>query len=110
MKNGPRPWKSWEGSCNERNHYHGSVSYTHLDVYKRQVQRPLNYAIVDEVDSILIDEARTPLIISGQGDAPKALYQQMAGVIPRLKNEQDYTLDEKAKRAKMCIRDRADRL
>ena len=72
-------------------------------VFRREqmVQRPLNYAIVDEVDSILIDEARTPLIISGQGDAPKALYQQMAGVIPRLKNEQDYTLDEKAKRASL---------
>ncbi|MEA4891554.1 MAG: preprotein translocase subunit SecA [Peptococcaceae bacterium] len=72
-------------------------------VFRREqmVQRPLNYAIVDEVDSILIDEARTPLIISGQGDAPKAMYQQMASIIPRLKNEQDYTLDEKAKRASL---------
>ena len=42
------------------------VSYTHLDVYKRQVLRDLHYAIIDEVDSVLIDEARTPLIISGQ--------------------------------------------
>ena len=49
---------------------------------EQMVQRPLNYAIVDEVDSILIDEARTPLIISGQGDAPKAMYQQMAALIP----------------------------
>jgi preprotein translocase subunit SecA len=65
---------------------------------EHMVQRPLNYAIVDEVDSILIDEARTPLIISGQGDKPKALYQEVAAVMPRLKAEQDYTLDEKAKR------------
>ena len=65
----------------------------------QMVQRPLHYAIVDEVDSILIDEARTPLIISGQGDAPKAMYKQMADVIRRLKDEQDYTVDEKAKRA-----------
>jgi preprotein translocase subunit SecA len=63
------------------------------------VQRKLNYAIVDEVDSILIDEARTPLIISGQGDKPKDLYYQVARVIPKLKKEEDYTLDEKARRA-----------
>jgi len=63
------------------------------------VQRPLNYAIVDEVDSILIDEARTPLIISGQGDAPKALYRQADDVIKRLFSGQDYTVDEKARRA-----------
>jgi preprotein translocase subunit SecA len=62
------------------------------------VQRKMNYAIVDEVDSILIDEARTPLIISGQGDKPKDLYYQVAKIIPRLKNEADYTLDEKARR------------
>ncbi len=61
------------------------------------VQRDLNFAIVDEVDSILIDEARTPLIISGPGDKPKDLYKKVAVVIPRLKNEEDYTVDEKAK-------------
>jgi preprotein translocase subunit SecA len=66
---------------------------------EHMVQRPLHYAIVDEVDSILIDEARTPLIISGQGDKPKSLYQEVAAIMPRLKAEQDYTLDEKAKRA-----------
>jgi len=63
------------------------------------VQRELNYAIVDEVDSILIDEARTPLIISGAGEKPKDLYQKVAKVIPRLKHEEDYALDEKEKRA-----------
>ena len=69
-----------------------------LQAYQ-MVQRPLHYAIVDEVDSILIDEARTPLIISGQGDAPKEMYRQMADVIRRLKPEQDFTVDEKAKRS-----------
>jgi preprotein translocase subunit SecA len=68
---------------------------------EHMVQRPLHYAIVDEVDSILIDEARTPLIISGQGEKPKPLYQQVAAIIPRLRPEQDYTLDEKAKRASL---------
>ncbi len=60
------------------------------------VQRPLYYAIVDEVDSILIDEARTPLIISGEGDKPTELYHQIARFIPRLVNETDYKMDEKA--------------
>ncbi|MDD2402552.1 MAG: preprotein translocase subunit SecA [Clostridia bacterium] len=64
---------------------------------KLLVQRELNYAIVDEVDSILIDEARTPLIISGAGDKPKDLYGRVAKIIPRLKRETDYTIDEKAK-------------
>ena len=59
-------------------------------------QRPLHYAIVDEVDSILIDEARTPLIISGQSEESADLYQQINRIIPRLKNEVDYTIDEKA--------------
>ncbi|HWQ74759.1 MAG TPA: preprotein translocase subunit SecA [Syntrophomonas sp.] len=59
------------------------------------VQRPLNYAIIDEVDSILIDEARTPLIISGEGDKPTDLYYQIAKFIPRLQNETDYKVDEK---------------
>jgi preprotein translocase subunit SecA len=63
------------------------------------VQRELNFAIVDEVDSILIDEARTPLIISGQADKPTQLYMTVAKVIPRLKNEEDYTIDEKARTA-----------
>lgn len=60
------------------------------------VQRPLHYAIIDEVDSILIDEARTPLIISGEGDKPTELYHRIAKFIPHLKNEEDYMVDEKA--------------
>ncbi len=63
------------------------------------VQRELNYAIVDEVDSILIDEARTPLIISGQASKATDLYDKFAKLIPQLKFETDYTVDEKAKAA-----------
>ena len=59
------------------------------------VQRVLNYAIVDEVDSILIDEARTPLIISGQADKPTDLYFKIARVIPKLQKDTDYQVDEK---------------
>ena len=59
------------------------------------VQRDLNYAIVDEVDSILIDEARTPLIISGEADKPTELYFRVAMIIPRLKPEDDYKVIEK---------------
>ncbi|NLK01195.1 MAG: preprotein translocase subunit SecA, partial [Clostridia bacterium] len=59
-------------------------------------QRAMNYAIVDEVDSILIDEARTPLIISGQADKPTDIYYRVAKVMPRLREEEDYSIDEKA--------------
>lgn len=59
-------------------------------------QRELNFAIVDEVDSILIDEARTPLIISGQGEASSGLYMQITKVIPYLRKDEHYALDEKA--------------
>jgi preprotein translocase subunit SecA len=62
------------------------------------VQRGLNYAIVDEVDSILIDEARTPLIISGQAQESTEKYYQYAKLIPRLLTE-DFTVDEKTKSA-----------
>ncbi|MBI5906397.1 MAG: preprotein translocase subunit SecA [Deltaproteobacteria bacterium] len=61
------------------------------------VQRELHYAIVDEVDSILIDEARTPLIISGPAEESTGFYAQVNGVIPFLKKEQDYKVDEKAR-------------
>ena len=61
------------------------------------VQGDLNYAIVDEVDSILIDEARTPLIISGPAEKSTHLYYQVNGIIPRLKNEKHYSVDEKAR-------------
>lgn len=60
------------------------------------VQRQLNYAIVDEVDSILIDEARTPLIISGQAEKSTDLYYKFARIVPRLIRETDYNVDEKA--------------
>ncbi|MEF9987950.1 MAG: preprotein translocase subunit SecA, partial [Christensenella sp.] len=61
------------------------------------VQRELNFAVVDEVDSILIDEARTPLIISGQGDKGTDLYKQADKFVSRLKEEEDYEVDEKLK-------------
>jgi preprotein translocase subunit SecA len=64
---------------------------------KNLVQPKLNFAIVDEVDSILIDEARTPLIISGPTEKSTHLYYQINGIIPRLKKEIDYTIDEKAR-------------
>ncbi len=61
------------------------------------VQRGHHYAIVDEVDSVLIDEARTPLIISGAGDESTELYHRFAQIIPTLTEGEDYTKDEKAK-------------
>ena len=66
---------------------------------RQRVQRELHYAIVDEVDSILIDEARTPLIISGPTEENTNLYHQINRIIPQLKSEQDYTIEEKSKTA-----------
>src|SRR5690625_3059761 len=67
-------------------------------LYKEQmVQRPLNFAIIDEVDSILIDEARTPLIISGSAQKSASMYQQANSFVHTLKIETDYTYDEKTK-------------
>ena len=63
----------------------------------QMVQRKLNFAIVDEVDSILIDEARTPLIISAPDSESTKLYQQFASLVPKLKKEEDYEVDEKMK-------------
>ena len=63
------------------------------------VQRDLHFAIVDEVDSILVDEARTPLIISGPAEKSTHLYYEVNNIIPRLTNEQDYTIDEKTRSA-----------
>ena len=63
------------------------------------VQPQLNFAIVDEVDSILIDEARTPLIISGPAEKSTDLYYQVNGMIPGLKQDQHYSIDEKARAA-----------
>jgi preprotein translocase subunit SecA len=63
------------------------------------VQSQLNFAIVDEVDSILVDEARTPLIISGPAEKSTDLYYQVNGLIPRLSGDQHYSIDEKARSA-----------
>lgn len=62
-----------------------------------RVQRELHYAIVDEVDNILIDEARTPLIISGPAEEPVQLYQTYAKLVTRLDDEDDFTIDERSK-------------
>ncbi len=62
-------------------------------------QRELNYAIVDEVDSILIDEARTPLIISGPSELSTGLYNEVNKIMPRFKPEEHYTVDEKDRQA-----------
>ena len=61
------------------------------------VQRPFNYAIIDEVDSILIDEARTPLIISGRLEKSAETYRTMAKIAPQLQKDVDYEVDEKNK-------------
>ncbi len=62
-----------------------------------QVQRERHFAIVDEVDNILIDEARTPLIISGQAAQDISIYPRFAGLVPRLQRDTDYTVDERMK-------------
>ncbi|HEY4554640.1 MAG TPA: preprotein translocase subunit SecA [Bacillaceae bacterium] len=64
---------------------------------EQRVQRPLHYAVIDEVDSILIDEARTPLIISGQAQKSTQLYLQANAFVNTLKKDEDYTYDEKTK-------------
>ncbi|MBI3322714.1 MAG: preprotein translocase subunit SecA, partial [Candidatus Omnitrophica bacterium] len=65
------------------------------------VQRRLSYAIVDEVDSILIDEARTPLIISGPAEESTDLYYRIDRIVPKLEKDKDYTVDEKAHSASL---------
>ena len=67
-------------------------------LYKEQmVQRPLYFAIIDEVDSILVDEARTPLIISGQAAKSTEMYYAADRFVKRLKEEEDYTIDMKVR-------------
>ena len=67
-------------------------------IYKEDMmQRELNYAIIDEVDSILIDEARTPLIISGKGDKSTDMYTKADGFVRTLKKDDDFTVEEKDK-------------
>ena len=61
------------------------------------VQRGLNFAIVDEIDSILVDEARTPLIISAPAEESADLYAKFAGIVPRLKEKEHFEVDEKAR-------------
>ncbi|MCR4278686.1 MAG: preprotein translocase subunit SecA [bacterium] len=65
----------------------------------QKVQRDLHYAIIDEVDSILIDEARTPLIISAPAEDPAELYYRFADLVPKLAEEEDYIVDEKQRTA-----------
>lgn len=72
-----------------------------VDDLNRMVQRPLHYAIVDEVDSILIDEARTPLIISAPANEATDKYYDFAKLAAKLKPEEHYTLDEKLKAASL---------
>ena len=92
--------------------YHSDITYgtnnefgfdylrDNMKFYKESiVQGDLNYAIVDEVDSILIDEARTPLIISGQAEKSTSLYYEINTLIPRLSRDTDYVIDEKARSA-----------
>jgi len=94
----------------KRDAYHCDITYgtnnefgfdylrDNMVLYKNQmVQRPLNFAIIDEVDSILIDEARTPLIISGSAKKSASLYQQANSFVVTLNKETDYTYDEKTK-------------
>ena len=71
------------------------------ETIEKYVQRELHYAIVDEVDSILIDEARTPLIISGEAESPAELYRTVNRVIPALRRDLDYVVDEKARSAQL---------
>ncbi|MBU3924421.1 preprotein translocase subunit SecA [Patescibacteria group bacterium] len=66
---------------------------------KQMAQRPLNYAIVDEVDNILIDEARTPLIISSPDEESAKLYERFSGFIPMLMEDKDYIIDHKMRSA-----------
>ena len=99
--------------CTRQEAYHADITYgtnnefgfdylrDNLIVHdiNQCVQREPNYAIVDEVDSILIDEARTPLIISGPTEETTDLYYRINSIIPQLKIERDYTIEEKTKTA-----------
>jgi preprotein translocase subunit SecA len=99
--------------CTRQEAYHADITYgtnnefgfdylrDNLIVHSMDqcVQRELNFAIVDEVDSILIDEARTPLIISGPTEETTDLYYKINSIIPQLKPDRDYTIEEKTKTA-----------
>lgn len=79
---------------------------------KDRVMRPLNFAIIDEVDSILIDEARTPLIISGEAEKSTTLYTQANVFVKMLKGEDDFSYDEKTKAITLTEKgiDKAERM
>ena len=79
---------------------------------EERVMRPLNFAIIDEVDSILIDEARTPLIISGEAEKSTSLYTQANVFAKMLKSEDDYNFDEKTKAVQLTEQgiDKAERM
>ena len=82
--------------------YGADITYgTNNEFAEQLVQRGHHYAIVDEVDSILIDEARTPLIISGASDESTDLYQKVDEVVRTLEKEKHYTVDEKGKTASL---------
>ncbi|HZJ58113.1 MAG TPA: preprotein translocase subunit SecA [Clostridia bacterium] len=96
-------------SSNRRENYNADITYgtnnefgfdylrDNMVIYKEEmVQRELNFAIVDEVDSILVDEARTPLIISGAGEKSTDMYMKADRFVVRLRNEIDFEMDEKA--------------
>ncbi|MBF0320602.1 MAG: preprotein translocase subunit SecA [Nitrospirae bacterium] len=98
--------------CSRQEAYHADITYgTNNEFgfdylrdnmkYELQdyVQRELNYAIVDEVDSILVDEARTPLIISGPSEDSTDKYYNINRIIPKLVRDTDFTIDEKTKNA-----------
>ncbi|MER2181258.1 MAG: DEAD/DEAH box helicase, partial [Desemzia incerta] len=99
-----------KSSAEKREAYNSDIMYStnnelgfdylrdNMVVYREQmVQRPLNFAVVDEVDSILIDEARTPLIISGQTQKSNTLYTRTDFFVKGLKEEEDYTIDVSSK-------------
>ncbi len=67
--------------------------------FDQKVQRPLHFAVIDEIDSILIDEARTPLIISSPAEDPAELYYRFADLVPKLQEDEDYIVDEKLRTA-----------
>jgi preprotein translocase subunit SecA len=82
------------------------------ETIEKYVQRELNYAIVDEVDSILIDEARTPLIISGESAKSSETYHTVDKIVPSLRKDLDYVIDEKGRSAQLTDAgvDRVERL
>ena len=99
-----------QDAATKRQAYHADITYgtnnefgfdylrDNMVLYKDQLVQPkLNYAIIDEVDSILIDEARTPLIISGSIEQDTSRYYRYSKLVPRLKQDADYTVDEKAR-------------